>query len=57
MPAQQGQLQILHGGEAKVLKEVPGLKNLESGTVCRHGDKLTVCFDLQKGVNELQQRN
>jgi hypothetical protein len=57
MPAQQGQLQILHGGEAQVLKEVPGLKNLESGTVCRHGDKLTVCFDLQKGVSELQQRN
>jgi len=24
--------------------------------VFRQGDKMTVCFDLQKGANELQQR-
>jgi hypothetical protein len=57
LPSIQGPLVTQHGGESKVLKEVSSLRSLESGTVCRHGDKLTVCFDLQKGVNELQRRN
>ena len=53
LPSLQGQLQIQQGGQVRSLKEVSSLRNLESGTVYRHGDRLTVCFDLQKGTNEL----
>ena len=56
LPSVQGQLQIQQGGQLKDLKEVSSLRNLESGTVCRHGEKLTVCFDLQKGMNELSRQ-
>jgi len=56
LPSVHGQLQIQQGGQLKDLKEVSSLRSLESGTVCRHGDKLTVCFDLQKGTNELSRQ-
>ena len=57
LPSTQHQLQTQHGGLIMPLKEVTSLSNLESGTVFRQGEKMTVCFDLQKGANELQWRN
>ncbi len=56
LPSMQGTPQILQDGQTLPLKEVSSLRNLESGTVFRQGDKMTVCFDLQKGTNELLQR-
>ena len=56
LPSMQGTPQILQDGQTLPLKEVSSLRNLESGTVFRQGDKMTVCFDLQKGANELLQR-
>ena len=57
LPSMQGTPQILQDGQTLSLKEVSSLRNLESGTVFRQRDKMTVCFDLQKGANELRQRN
>jgi hypothetical protein len=56
LPSTQGTPQILQDGQTLPLKEVSSLRNLESGTVFRQGDRMTVCFDLQKGANELLQR-
>lgn len=56
LPSMQGTPQILQDGRTLLLKEVSSLRNLESGTVFRQGDKMTACFDLQKGANELLQR-
>jgi hypothetical protein len=57
LPSIAGRPEIQHEGQTRPLKEVSSLRNLESGTVFRQGDMMTVCFDLQKGTNELRCRN
>ncbi len=57
LPSGQGAPQLHQVGQTRPLQEVSSSKNLEAGTVFRQGEKMTVCFDLQKGANELRLQN